>query len=465
MTVAPAATRTPSPASIGARLRDSRFFVVLLLVWLGARAYVIAGGYRIGVSYDTFSYAYRGELFYDRGPLVSFTGAAPRLWGTPLFFAAFANDTQRVMAQFAVSTLAYGLLAWALWVHLRHPAVRILAAGSVFVIALMRPVTAWDFAVLAESLSISVGVLTLAALLLWLARGSWWWWATMVTAAFWWLFIRAELRFAVGALMAALVLYAVLRPSRGVRRKQAITAVLILLLGIGWVSAITPRVNRTFQLWSSTHFVQEEEIFSLRALYKIYPDPNMRRAYTEMGMPDCPEARQYVGPGPDLRHKFMAAYAKCVELRQWARAHGNLATVEFVLREPAAFARQFQSDSRMLVADTPVVYATSRQVLPASVETAVFPPQTGARIIVTFWGGLLLAVALALASGAVRRRPAATWVFLGTVAVGVGMLLFADMFLATEPVRFGCQESILCKLATIALVALSVDTIIERRQR
>ena len=93
------------------------------------------------------------------------------------------------------------------------------------------------------------------------------------------------------------------------------------------------------------------------------------------------------------------------------------------------------------------------------------PPQTGARIIVTFWGGLLLAVALALASGAVRRRPAATWVFLGTVTVGIGMLLFAEMFLATEPVRFGCQESILCKLASIALVALSVDTIIERRQR
>jgi hypothetical protein len=191
----------------------------------------------------------------------------------------------------------------------------------------------------------------------------------------------------------------------------------------------------------------------------------VQRAYIEMGMPDCPEARQYVGPGPERRRKFIAAYTGCPELRRWARDHGNPATVEFVLREPVAFARQFQSDSRMLVADTPVVYATSRQVLPAAVETLVFPPPTGVRIIVTFWGGLLLAVALALASGAVRRRPLPTWAFLGTIAVGIGMLLFADMFLATEPVRFGCQESILCKLAAIALVCLSVDTMIERRRR
>ena len=57
-----------------------------------------------------------------------------------------------------------------------------------------------------------------------------------------------------------------------------------------------------------------------------------------------------------------------------------------------------------------------------------------------------------------------TWAFLGTIVVGIGMLLFADMFLATEPVRFGCQESILCKLASIALIGLSMDTIIERRR-
>ncbi len=454
-----AAARRPT---VWSRLRRPLGFAVLLLPWLVARFVVVAGDYRIGVFYDTFSYAHRGDPFYDRGALVSFTGHAPRLWGAPLFFAMFSDDTQRVQAQWAVSTLAFGLLAWALWRHLRAVVVRVPVVAAVLVLALLRPVTSWDFAVLAESLSISLGVLTVAALLLWLPRGSWWGWSVMVVAALWWLFVRAELRLAVGALAAALLLFAVLRRSRGRRRRQSLAAALVLLAGIGWVQAITPTVDRTFQRWGYSGLEQKEEMFILRLQYRVLLSPEMYLAYQKMGMPECPELGRHLGQGERRRRAFLEAYLGCPDLRRWGTGHGNAATVGYVLREPEAFARRFQVNSRQLVAVTPVTYAAAPGVLPTGVEDFFFPPQEGGQIIIVFWGGLLLAVVLALAAGGVRRRPALVWTASGTAAVAVGLLVFTDMFSSTELVRYGCQESILVKLASVALIGAGLDTLVER---
>src|SRR5688572_18101089 len=115
---------------------NQRWLVLLLAVYLAARLVVLAGA-DIFTSYDTFSYAYRGDPFYDRGPLVSFTGHAPRLWGVPLFYAAFPDDWWRAFGQWVLGTVAWASVATVLWTLMRHTAAKILAAGAVLLLALL----------------------------------------------------------------------------------------------------------------------------------------------------------------------------------------------------------------------------------------------------------------------------------------------------------------------------------------
>jgi hypothetical protein len=434
-------------------------FLLLVVPYLAARVAVITGNTRVGVWYDTTTYAVRPGSGVRTGDLVSLTGDAPRLWGTPLFFALFDGDIQRARAQWAVSTAAFVLLAWGLWQHLANVVVRVLAVAAVMVMSLARQVASWDLAILSEPLSISLGILAFAGLLLWLRDGRWWGWSVMVAAAFLWLFVRVELVLAVAALTCGL---AVVAGRVRTRRRQAVAAVLVLVVGAGWATAITPSVDRAFRHWSFTGFVQREELFALRAAYRIFPDPDLYRVYREMGMPECPEAMAHLGPGAERRERFLAAYARCPRLRAWGVEHANAATVEAALRDPGAFARQFRADQRELISSNPVRYGASRWLLPIPVEQAFFPPRAGPRILVTFWGGLLLGVALVVVCGALRRRPVLAWAGLGATAVTLGLLAFSELFSATEPIRFGSQEAIYARILAVTLVAAGADALVAR---
>src|SRR5256714_3138870 len=98
--------------------------------------------------WDTHSYAHRDNPAFNLGHLVSFTGRAPRLWGAPLFFHFFHTDQYRAEAQWAVSTFAWALLAWAVWRLLRTLLARVGACVAILGYALMTAVTEWDFTVL-----------------------------------------------------------------------------------------------------------------------------------------------------------------------------------------------------------------------------------------------------------------------------------------------------------------------------
>jgi hypothetical protein len=68
------------------------FLVARVAIWFRATVFTAP---------DTLSYALRGDSTLDKGPLVSLTGHAPRLWGTSLFYAFFPNDTARTLARTA----------------------------------------------------------------------------------------------------------------------------------------------------------------------------------------------------------------------------------------------------------------------------------------------------------------------------------------------------------------------------
>src|SRR5690606_15086001 len=148
------------------------------------------------------------------GPVLSFTGHAPRLWGTPLFYHLFPHDTARIAAQWTLSTVAWALLAWVVWHRLRTLLARVLAVLGILALALQPEVTNWDFALLSESLTISLGVLTLALLIWWLATGHRAVLVALVVAAFYWTFIRPEMRVMVACVALALAARALRRRER-----------------------------------------------------------------------------------------------------------------------------------------------------------------------------------------------------------------------------------------------------------
>lgn len=427
----------------------------LLALFLAARGFICLRA-EVFTSFDSFSYAYRGDPALDRGPLVSLTGHAPRLWGTPLFYAIFPNDQARAVAQCAVGTVAWALLAGSLWACLRTLVARILAAAAVLALALLPQVANWDFAILSESLSISLGVLALALMLLWARTGSVWFLGGATAAAVWWTFTRADVRVFVVFLVLALAVVAWRRPAR---RWPATAAAGALMLATAWCTAITPVVDRTYTGWSATPEVRHQEgLMLFRLRLHVLPDPQVKGIFQrEFGMPSC-AGMEEIAAGPAWQTAaFAAAYERCPEFKSWGERNAPDVWQRYAVAEPGVFARQMRQVVRLSVAGAD--YARTERVLPMAVEKLAFPPRSW--VLKVLAGGLLLAAAgFAVAA---RRRPGLTLAGV-VVAVGSGVSLVAGIWYgAGEYWRFGIQEAIGLRLAVLIGVVAAVDALLAAR--
>jgi len=427
----------------------------LLAAFLAVRAY-LATRSQVFTSYDTFTYAYRGDPGVDRGPLLSFTGHSPRLWGVPLLYAALPTDGLRALAQWTIGTLAWGTLAWAVWSVLRTQPARALGAGGVLLVGLMPAVTSWDFAILSESLSISLAVLTLALLLRWATTGSGPALAGLTGAAVWWTFTRPEIRLPVAVL--ALVLLGYLVTDRR-RRRAAGAAVAVLAAALTWATVVTPVHSDTFQRWSATGLTLDEQGLVYRLRLVVLPDPQMKAAYqSTLGMPGCPGAEQ-VAAGPEWAiPRFADEYRRCPQLRAWGRAEGVGSGFRFALAEPRQYAHYVRGVAPRSLAGA--AYARTPSVVPRSLERAVFPQRE--RVVLVVLGGLVVAGLAALAAGAWRRRRLPLLAAVGVAGLAAGVLVAELMYTAGEYGRFGIQEAVLLRLAVLLLAAVAVDALTER---
>lgn len=424
----------------------------LLAVFVAARVLICVRG-DVFTSFDTFSYAHRGDPAFDRGSLVSLTGHAPRLWGVPVFYAIFPNDQARAVAQWTVGTVAWGLLACALWACLRTLVARAVAVAAVLVVALLPQVANWDFAILSESLSISLGVLTLALLLLWARTNVVWYLVGATAVAVWWTFTRTDIRVFVIFLILTLAVVAWRRPPK---RRHALVATAVLVLATIWCTAITPVVDRTYTGWSATPEVRHEEgLMLFRLRLHVLPDPEVKAIFQrEFGMPSCPGMEE-IAAGPAWETaKFAAAYEQCPEFKAWGERNAADVWQRYAQAEPGVFARQMREVVRLSVAGSD--YAKTERVVPMTVEKLVFPPRS--------WVLKALGAALVLAAAAVvfvaRRRPALA-LAATVVAVSSGVSLLAGIwFGAGEYWRFGIQEAIGLRLAVLIAVVAAVDALV-----
>jgi hypothetical protein len=440
------------------RHRSTWALAGLLAVFAAGRIAVLTGG-RVFTSFDTFSYAYRGDPAFNRGPLVSFTGHAPRLWGAPLFYALFPNDTGRAAGQWALGTLAWACLATVVWACLRSTVSRVLGAAGVLGVGLSTPVTNWDFAILSESLTISLGVLTLAGLLWWLRTGSRVALVGMCAAGLWWTFTRPDIR--VFVFLIVVLLLAVAWRNRP-RRVTALAAAGVLAVAALWCTAIQPQVGRSFQEYSAIPAVgYQEGLLAYRLRLHVLPHPEVKAAFQrDFGLPGCPPA-EAIAAGPEWRtEEFVDAYASCAELREWGRRNAGDVWTRFAVEEPRLYAGYLGPTIAWSLRGP--VYAKVPHVLPSRIERAAFPAAPWSyRVVIA---GFVIALGAALAAGAARRHRLLFWAGVLLAAASLVSLLAGIEFGAGEYNRFGVQEVIGLRLAILLLGVVAVDAAVERRR-
>jgi hypothetical protein len=432
--------------------RDNPVVVVLLAGFVGGR---LAVWFREPVFLTPDSPSYRGGRGLTLVDVLSLSGNAPRLWGTPLFYAIFPNDDARAFAQWTVSTVAWCLLAVVLCAQLRWRTTRVVAATAVLVLGLLPEVTNWDFAIMSESLSISLGVAVMALLIWFLRSGRWPVLVALTITAFWWTFIRPEMRLMVGFLILALASYAVLYKAR---RSGVVMAAAVLIIAVGWVTAITPAMDRAYAARSWNGLSLTEATFVYRLRHQIMPNPEIMAVYqSELGMPACPAAQRIAKGRAWQTSPFFRAYLSCPDLVAWGKQNAGSSGYRFVLADPSLYARQ---TLRVLPESLSGEVNRGSAVLPEAVERAVFPRQ---RIVLdTLAGGYLSALMVAVLAGAFRRRKVLVYTSLSAVVACVAALLTVLMYAAGDYARFGIQEAVFSRIAIVLMVVAAIDAQIDR---
>jgi hypothetical protein len=449
----------PVDGGNGVRRKPMLVLGAMLAAFVLARLVVLRGG-QVFTSFDTFSYAYRTDAAFNRGPLVSFTGHAPRLWGAPLFYALFPTDSGRAIGQWALGTLAWAVLAVVLWRCLTGMVARVTAVGGTLLLGLSVQVTSWDFAILSESLSISLGVLTLAGLIGWLRLYSLPWLGLAVGVTFWWIFVRPEVRLMAGVILVVLLVHAWRGRSLDRRRRVALLgAGAALLVAVGWVSVITPTVSETFSRWSATGLSLDEETLNYRLRLQVLPDAEIKGVYQgELGMPPCPGADRAATAREWAIRDFSVEYKGCPELKAWGERHALDSGYRFALAAPG---EQLRFTAGVLPAALGgVAYAQGTAILPGVLNWIPFPPRGVLlyALLAAYAAGLLAAWLM----GAYRRHRLLVVTSVVTAAVSLASVLAGLLFSVGEYSRFGIQEAVGVRLGVVLLVAAVLDSVVER---
>ncbi len=350
--------------------------------------------------------------------------------------------------------MAWSVLAVVLYAQLRSTSTRVVAAAAVLVLGLLPEVTNWDFAIMSESLSISLGVAVLA-LLIWFLRSEGWPALVALTiTAFWWTFVRPEIRLMVGFLILVLASYAVLRKAR---RRGVVVAAAVLVVAVGWVTAITPVMDRTYaaRAWNGLSLTEATFVYRLR--HQIMPNQEVMAVYQrELGLPDCLAAERIAKVRAWETSQFFRAYLSCPDMVAWGHKNAGSSGYRFALADPSLYVRE---TLRVLPASLSGEVNRGSAVLPEAVERAVFPRRA---VLDTLAGGYLSALVVAAVAGAFRRRKVLVYTSLGVFVASVVSMFVELMYSAGDYVRFGIQEAVLIRIAIVLMAVAAIDALIGR---
>ena len=332
------------------------------------------------------------------------TAVADRLPGIPAFFFLLARDRRAiVIAQAFLGAASWGVLACVVARRFRSSVVAFLVGVAVLVFSLTAPVSLWDGVLLSESLSISLLVLLIAAVMMLFERPSTSIVAAAVVLGAIWVYVRDP-----NAAMLALaaVTMAVLALTRVVSRRTLIVAVAWLLLAASSIALQGASTRWQLALY---------DIIGVR----ILTDRHATQEFARAGMPVTPAVKSMAGK---LASQGFVSEPALADLRAWTREHGRQTYLRYLLRNyGSTLLDPFRDEScrARLARDIPCfnvlrdgglapleMYPAQhwRSPLPTAFEDAL-----GQRLNMTQYVTALIFCTLAGAVGLWRSRRRANW--------------------------------------------------------
>ena len=361
---------------------------------------------------------------------VGFLGGT-RPFAVPLLYEAFHSDDARIVAQVAVSTACWLLLAAAVARTIRHPVVRLLAFATVLAFGVIRELTLWDGIVFSESLTLALLALVLAAWLTLVERPTPARAAVALTTLFFWAFTRdsnAYTVLAVGALAAVTLVDA-----RHRRLKLALVAGCVAIFAASFASA------EAGQRW----LLPVKDVVFRRVL----ETPDMKRYFAEHGHP-------VVG---NWTLKPWLEEARGVYTGYLVRHPGYTLSAPFHGRQKALYSTPDNLTS-LVDPDLGLYWVNQGAgfMRPPSVLSRIF-------FVRGVWAALALvaaAVVLAAAAAAWRRPPPVWLVPAGILLTTYPHLLAVWHFSGYEVDRHAFQAALLLRFGAFLLLLFVLDHVL-----
>jgi hypothetical protein len=313
---------------------------------------------------DTHTYRVKGT-FLDFS-LTSLGGRSVRPWGATAWLALWPSDEAIVLAQAVLAVVAWAVLALTLAAGVRRAAVRRGLVLALLLLACTPEIANWDLTILGESVSISSGILALAALLRFTRTPSWPWGISFLIAALWFCMTRPNLLLTLLAWAIAVLAIAVLR-----RRHVLVSAVVAGLLVV-------------FSLYGYVYNVRSDDGwrdafgFSRTVVAYGYPvsrnNPMAEAVIADLRSSDAPSCMIPANPGVVSRHGTTAWVARtvktCPGMDAWATANWARWWSNWLLTHPRHALRIVKTE--LPASLSPPIWANVYAATPTAVSALFF---------------------------------------------------------------------------------------------
>jgi len=312
-------------------------------------------------------------------------------------------------------------------------------------LAVLPQVSQWDFAILSESLTISLGVITLALYLRWRDSGKNATLVALILVSVWWAFTRFEIAILLGFVAMVIAWTGWRRPGK---RLAATLAFVAIGATLAWVYGVTTAIERNTR-WSYSGGGVSEELVVYRLGWQVYHDPQLERVYREeLGMPDCPGLANQARTAWS-QAEILAEYQSCPQLVEWVRENDSSLLIQLAFSAPGDFLRTTVPLLSLVYSGRSDIM-THPVILPG-VDWLVFPPVKLSLEVSA------VALALLIVAGYFVSRTAAV-LAVASIVSSAALLTASSSSLP----RLGIQEALLIRVGLIILAAAAIDRLSRR---
>jgi hypothetical protein len=419
---------------------------------------------------DTDTYRVPGS-FLDFS-LTSLGGRSVRPWGVTAWLALWPSDEAIVLAQTALSIVAWVVLALTVTATVRRPFVRRGLALLLFLVGCSAQVASWQLAILSESVSISTGVLALALLIRLVRRPSAGRAVAFSALALWFTMTRPNVFPVLLAWAVALLIYG--RRGRQLRLGGVVAATLVACSLYSYVYNV-----RSDPAWRAS------PVFGVSRMTVAYGYPISANGpvapavLRDLRKSDAPPCMIPVSPSDVSDHGTTAWVQRtarsCPGMDAWATAHWSSWWSSWLVHHPADTWTIVRTELPNSL--SPPVWTGIAAAVPMSVSSAFFgssalpqsaiPTRTFTTQPLLGW----LAVAAGLAWLARRRRRATAAgvepVLVASIVGALASAVSSGLLIQTAPFEVG-QESagvtVVLTASCLVLVGLLLDELLVARR-